>query len=326
MKRPKVIVLTTGGTIGHRSEANGVARMTFDPAGLVSALSLPDIEIEFRAVMRKGSMDVVPSDWVVIAKAVADALQGAPRGVVIAHGTDTMHYTAAALAFMLRGLPAPVVMTGSMIPGGDAGSDALPNLRDAVTVAVQADFAEVCVVFAGKIIRGTRARKLHSYITDAFGSINVPPLAAVVNGKIAMGALDTMPRSTSKLQLATKLDCNVVLIKLTPNLSTEALARQLEGTSGAVLEGTGVGHIRTDLQPVVADYGKPVVITTQTVHGGEKLGIYEADKNILAIPNVIPAGDMSSDTALVKLMWALPQGGDVGALMRRNIAGEITER
>ena len=76
-----------------------------------------------------------------------------------------------------------------------------------------------------------------------------------------------------------------------------------------MLEGTGVGHIRTDLQPVVSEFGKPTVISTQTVYGGERLGSYDVDRNILAIPNVIPAGDMNSDCALVKLMWALGQGG-----------------
>ena len=323
MAKPKVIVLTTGGTIGHRSESNGVATMSFDPAGLVSALALPDVEIEFRAVMRKGSMDVGPADWVVIARSVSDAMASAPRGVVIAHGTDTMHYTAAALAFVLRGLPAPIVMTGSMIPGGDAGSDALPNLRDAVTVAAFADLAEVCVVFMGKIIRGTRARKVHSHAVDAFTSINAPPIGTVTAGQVVMGALKVARRSASMLSLTTALDTNVVLVKLTPNLSKEALSRQLEGASGAVLEGTGVGHIAADLRSVVAAFRKPVVVTTQTVYGGEKLGIYEVDKDILAIPNVIPAGDNSSETTLVKLMWALPQGGDIKALIRTNIAGEI---
>jgi L-asparaginase type I len=322
MAKPKVIVLTTGGTIGHRSGKDGVATMSFDPAGLVSALALPAIDIEFRAVMRKGSMDVVPDDWVTIAKAVADTLQGAPRGIVVAHGTDTMHYTAAALSFMLRGLPVPVVMTGSMIAGGDAGSDALPNLRDAVTVAALADFAEVCVVFAGKIIRGTRARKVHSHAVDAFASINAPLLGTLVDGKIALGALRGATRSTSKLELATELDGNVVLIKLTPNLSAHALARQLEGASGAVLEGTGVGHIRTDLQPVVEQFGRPVVLCTQAIYGGERLGAYDVDRHILALPNIIPGGDMSSETALVKLMWALGEGGDVRTIMQTNLAGE----
>lgn len=316
MKKRKVIVLTTGGTIGHRSEKDGIATPSFDPAGLVSALALPDIDIDFRAVMRKGSMDVVPSDWAVIASAAAGALADGPHGVVIAHGTDTMHYTAAALTFMLRDLPVPVVLTGSMIPGGDSGSDAPQNLRDAVTVAAFADFAEVCVVFAGKIIRGTRARKIHSHAVDAFASINAPLLGTVHKGGIALNAVKMTPRRVSAPEFVTGLDSNVVLIKLTPNLSADVLERQLAGASGAVLEGTGVGHIRTDLQPVVAAFAKPVVITTQAVDGGEKLGSYEADRSILALPNIIPGGGMPSEALLVKLMCALGQGRDVTAFMR----------
>jgi L-asparaginase type I len=323
MATQKVIVLTTGGTISHRSDKSGVAAMSFDPAEILSGLSVSNIEIECRAVMRKGSMDVVSGDWVVIADAIADAMASTPRGIVVAHGTDTMQYTAAALSFMLRHLPVPVVMTGSIIPGGDAGSDALPNLRDAVAVAALAEFAEVCVVFAGKIIRGTRARKIHSHAADAFASINAPLLGTVVNGKIAKGVVAVEPRSTSRLKLATQLDSNVMLIKLTPNLSAEALARYLDGASGVVLEGTGIGHIRTDLQPMLARFGNPVVLSTQAVYGGEKLGGYEVDRSILALPNVIPAGDMLSETALVKLMWAFGQGGEIRALMRTNIAGEL---
>jgi L-asparaginase/Glu-tRNA(Gln) amidotransferase subunit D len=94
--------------------------------------------------------------------------------------------------------------------------------------------------------------------------------------------------------------------------------------SGTVLEGTGIGHIRSELLSVVASFGKPAVMTTQAIYGGEKLGLYAADRAILDTPNIIPAGDMTSETALVKLMWALRQGGDVRSLMQTNIAGEIT--
>ena len=126
------------------------------------------------------------------------------------------------------------------------------------------------------------------------------------------------------LRLAPDIDGKAVLIKLTPAITPEALARQLQGASGAVLEGTGVGHIRTDLQPVISGFGKPTVISTQTLYGGERLGSYDVDRNILAIPNVILAGDMNSDCALVKLMWALGQGGDVRSIIRTDLAGEIS--
>lgn len=326
----KVIVLTTGGTIGHSSGNAGVAALNFDPAGLLSQLDISDVEIEVRDVFRKGSMDIVPDDWQILASTVFDAMAQRPAGVVVLHGTDTLQYSAAALTFLLGDCGVPVVMTGSMIPGGDPGSDALANLRDAITVAARADFAEVCVVFSadrnrseGTIIRGCRVRKVHSRAIDAFASVNSPAIGSVSGDRILPTALAVRPRGAAGPRVASSLDPNVALIKLTPNMSAEMLARFLAGCSAAVIEGTGVGHIRTDLQPAVAQFAKPVVISTQAVYGGEQLGGYEADRYILALPNVIPGGDMTSEAALVKLMWALGQGGDVRAIMRTNIAGEL---
>jgi L-asparaginase type I len=327
--KPKVIVLTTGGTIEHRSQ-DGVAVMDFDSRRLIAAVGLTDIDVSSRSIFRKGSMDVVPNDWRLVAMAVAEAVTEGPQGVVIVHGTDTLHYTAAALAFMLRGLGVPIVLTGSMIPGGDARSDAVPNLRDAVVVAARSDFAEVCVVFSadaertkGLIIRGCCAKKIHSHAIDAFASINAPPIGTITGGQFVRTSVNARPRSESQLSLALELDQNVALIKITPNLTPEVLARYLRGASGAVLEGTGVGHLRLALQSVVAAFSKPTVISTQSVYGGEQLGAYDVDCNILAIPNVIPARGMTSETALVKLMWALGQGGDVRPLMQTDVAGEF---
>ena len=328
--KPKVCILATGGTIGHRSK-DGVAVMDFDPEALATEIGLPDLALEFRHVLRKGSMNITPEDWKTIAVAVAEAIGGEARGVVVLHGTDTMHYTAAALSFMLRDLSLPVVLTGSMLPGGDSGSDALPNLRDAVRVAAYSDIAEVCIVFSadlrrrrGVIIRGNRARKIHSCAINAFDSINIPPIGYVENGTIILTELKTSRRGSSKLRLDMDLDPNVVLVKLTPAETPDMLSRHLKGAAGAVIEGTGIGHVKTDLHSVIADFAKPTVISTQTVYGGERLGIYDVDRQILDIPNVIPAGDMNSETALVKLIWALGQNGDVKSLMRTNIAGEIT--
>jgi L-asparaginase type I len=327
----KVHILTTGGTIAQRSDARGAARPGVDPQDLFEQLDLPDVMLTSSAVLQKGSKDVVPEDWRTIAQHVAGVTAKELSGVVILHGTDTMHYTAAALAFMLEGIGVPVVLTGSMIPGGNAGSDGQANLRDAVRVASKGKFAEVCVVFSadaerrrGTIIRGTRARKVHSTAINAFESINASAIGSVEAGAITLSAPGLRPRRPNQTRLRTELDTNVVLIKVHPALTASTLARQWHGASGAVLEGTGVGHVRADLYDTIAAFGGPVVISTQAVHGGERLGLYAADRVLLDIPNVIPAGDMSSDTALVKLMWSLPQG-NVRAIMHTNIAGEINE-
>lgn len=330
---PKVFVLTTGGTISHRSNKGGVAVMDFSPQDLTLEIGIPDIDLEVKEIMRKGSMDVVPEDWKLIAVAAAEAVSRRARGVVILHGTDTLHYTAAALSFMVQDPGVPIVLTGSMIPGGDPGSDALPNLRDAVRVAGHADLAEVCIVFSadvertkGVIIRGSRARKVHSYAIDAFESINLPPIGYVENDEVVLTSLTANRRKTSTLKLSTDLDQNVVLVKLNPAVTPDMLTRHLQAASGVVLEGTGVGHIKTDLQEVVARFGKPAVLATQTIYGGERLGSYDVDRHILEIPNVIPAGGMTSETGLVKLMWALKQDGDIRSIMQTDIAGEMSDR
>lgn len=331
MRRAKVIVLTTGGTIAHRSKPGQPAVMDFEPSVLVAGGGQSEVELEFRSILRKGSMDIGPVDWRVIADATIAALRELPAGVVILHGTDTMHYTGAALSFMLQDLSVPIVLTGSMIPGGNPNSDAPYNLADAINVAANADLAEVCVVFSadehrrsGAILRGNRARKMRSRAINAFASVNFPELGTVKGGKVTLTETSAVrPRAARQLQVAMKLATDVVLIKLTPATTAETFRRQLEGAAGAVIEGTGVGHITTELQPIISAFERPVLISTQAIYGGEHLGVYDVDARILALANAIPGGDMTSETALVKLMWALAQGGDIGVVMRSNVAGEI---
>ncbi len=329
---PKIFVLTTGGTISERSGARGTAEPGFAPQKLVPESGPLDADLEFREVFEKPGSEMVPGDWPVLAAATAQVLGAGAQGVVILHGTDTMHFTAAALSFMLHGLSVPIVLTGSMLPGGDPGSDSARNVRDALHVAAAADLAEVCVVFSaddkgtrGTIIRGTRARKAHSSALNAFDSVNAPPLGMVYPDKIALAGQDFRRRAPRKVGLAVGLDPNVVLIKLTPAVTGEALTRYLHSASGAVLEGTGIGHVRHDLCDVIERFAKPTVICSQAAHGGERLGVYSRDKVILDLPNVIPGASMTSETALVKLMWALGQEASAESLMRANIAGELDD-
>lgn len=328
----KVTVLTTGGTIAHRSNKAGVAALGFDPAAFAAELGVTDVDLTFQALMRKGSMDVVPDDWATIAQACQSAIGAGVDGIVVLHGTDTMAYTAAALSFFLQKLPVPIVLTGSMIPGGDDGSDAPANLADAITVAAHSDVAEVVVVFSGDdkrshgtIIRGSRARKAHTRRIDAFESVNVPRLGRITQDKLALrkGLYRTRPgRRPAEIGMASGLQPDVVVVKAHPGLSDQRLAQLLGDAAGAVIEGTGVGHLRGALNEVVARFAKPVVMTTQVAYGGEQLGTYDADASILAIPNLIAGGDMTAEAALVKLMWAIAQPGDTRALMLANIGGE----
>ena len=334
MRNKRVFVLTTGGTIGTYVDKSGIAHVSDKGKDLLDRLKNQGVEIESKSILQKGSADLVPSDWQKIAEAVASVIKTTKDldGVVIMHGTDTMHYSAAALSFMLQNLGIPIVLTGSMVSGSNPKGDAMPNLKDAILVASQSDIAEVSIVFSAVpngtsrvIIRGCRARKMDSSALNAFVSTNVPPIGFVKGGLITYSEVKHSRRAKRTLKVSTDLDANVVYLKQNPGLTRKMLERFLKGASGAVIEGTGVGHIREDLHETISRFGKPVVVSTQAIYGGEKLGSYDLGKKMLAIPNLIPAHDMNSEAALVKLMWALKQKGrGVRSTMLKDFSGEIS--
>jgi L-asparaginase type I len=298
----------------------------------IAKLDRKNLDIPVKNIMQKGSANIVPEDWVKIAEAVVGAFKAGADGVVILHGTDTMHYTAAALSFFLSGLGKPVVMTGSIVPGVDRKSDALFNLNNAIDVAAFSNIAEVCIVFSadekknsGVIIRGCRAKKIHSTSLNAFDSINIQPIGFISNGSIQYTDLEITKRAERDLKLDSAYVPNVVLLKQNPALTAQALSKFIANASGAVIEGTGAGHLRKELIDTIASARLPVVISTQVLYGGVKWGLYASDKSYEQKDNIIPAWDMTSETALVKLMWALGKGGDIRSLMLKNVAGEITE-
>jgi len=328
---PLIYVLATGGTIAERSTRDGAVLTKTAVRDLLSSLDLK-INIQFQDLMQKGSANIVPDDWMEIARNIVTAMDAGATGIVVLHGTDTIHYTASALSFMLQDPGVPVVLTGSMLPGADSGSDSFFNLQNAITVAAFGNLAEVCIVFSadskksrGVIIRGSRARKMSSSAINAFDSINIQPIGYVVNDSIVYTDVETRKRGNREVKLLTKLDKNVVVVKQNPALTASFLTRMLSGASGAVIEGTGAGHVIADLIKVIASFKKPVVMSTQAIYGGVKWGIYALDRSYQDVKNFIPGGDMTPETALVKLMWALGQGGDVRSVMLKNIAGELEE-
>ncbi len=331
--KPRITLVPTGGTISNRSTPMGAAPVFGSAEDLLR--QMPDLGVEIslqEPVIRKGSAHIVPEDWTRMAEVAAAALDSGAEGVVILHGTDTMHYTAAALSFMLQDLTRPVVLTGSMNPGGDAGSDAIFNLQNAIRVAVGGDLAEVCIVFSadarrsrGMILRGNRARKIHSLAIDAFASINLLPLGYIERRRIVYTEVQRRNRADGRVRLYAQLNPRVVLLKHNPGLTPDMLGHSLEGAAGAVIEGTGAGHLRSDQLEVIAAFPGPVLVSTQAIWGGVKWGLYASDRAYAGLANLLPGGDMTSETALVKLMWALGQGGDVRKTMLTSIAGELTE-
>jgi glutamyl-tRNA(Gln) amidotransferase subunit D len=340
---PKVSIISTGGTIASRVDyRTGGVRPALSASDLYSVVpELSEIaHIDAEILFSLFSEDITAQHWRDMAKAVAKHIEKDVAGVVVAHGTDTMGYTAAALSFALQNLPVPVIMVASQRSADRPSSDAATNLIGAVNAAAHAPFAEVAVAIhettSDKEIvlhRGTKVRKCHTSRRDTFKSINTTPLARITNGKITMLTQDYHKRGDAKeLVLKPNFDEKVALIKFHPSLNPQVVDWHVDkGYRGIVLEGTGLGHVGGYLFSAVrnaVEKGVLVAMTSQCIWGRLGMTVYDHGRDLLAM-GVVPLEDMLAETALVKLMWTLAQTKDrdeAKKLLTTNIAGEISSR
>ena len=290
-------------------------------------------DIETRVLFALASSDVQPHHWVELAREVHGALarDGADRfdGVVVVHGTDTMAYTASALAFLLPGLDRPVVLTGSQTPLSAARGDARANLVDACYLAAL-PIPEVAVAFDSVLLRGCRSTKLDAWGMTAFGSPSCPPLAELgVDVRIGAHALGPRPARPFDPRIETR----VLAVRIFPGLDPKLLSGALSsGVKGMVIEAFGAGnlpHLENSLIPVVEaarDLDVPVVIVSQSPRGRVELGRY-AGGAAAAAAGAIGAGDMTPEAALAKLMVTLGRapGDRVDAARAAFAAAEVGE-
>lgn len=339
--KPNITIIGTGGTIASRVDyRTGAVFPAFTPEEIYSAVpELAEIaNIKVVQVCNVFSEHMTPELWVKIGRAIAKEINGEAAGVVVAHGTDTMGYTAAALSFMLKKLFRPVVLVGSQRSSDRPSSDAALNLISAVTVAAKSNIAEVCVVMHGSIDddfclihRGTKVRKCHTSRRDAFMSVNDIPIG-MVRGRELKLFRDDYNHATpvGKVRVDGKFEPKVALLKVTPGMPSVAIDGMLRsGDKGIVLEGTGLGHIPQSLFAGIkraAAKKVPVVMTSQCIWGRVDMKVYSTGRDLLQL-GVIPGEDMLPEVAWVKLMWALGHTKDpekVSKIMRTNLAGEIT--
>ncbi len=340
---PTVSILSTGGTIASRVDYfTGAVSPALTAEDLY--LAVPELEtfasINARVLMSRLSENIHPSDWGRIARAVATEVRKGVDGIVVAHGTDTLGFTAAALSFALEGLPVPVVLVGSQRSSDRPSSDAAMNLVASVLVAGHADAAEVMVVMHGTTDdrtaiahRGTRVRKLHTSRRDAFQSVNAHPLYRVRGTEIFEIASPLRRRDTTrKVRVRPRFEDRVVLLRMYPGIPQMMIDTLLQnGVRGIVLEGTGLGHAPVHLHASLKeaiDSGVIVAMTSQCIHGRVNMNVYRPGVELQEM-GVIPCGDMLPETALTKLMWLLAnvkQPDKVCALMRRPLVGEMSDR
>ncbi|MEM2098431.1 MAG: Glu-tRNA(Gln) amidotransferase subunit GatD [Candidatus Bathyarchaeia archaeon] len=340
---PKVVILSTGGTIASRVDyRTGAVRPALSASDLYGVVpELSDIaQVDTQILFSLYSENITPHHWAQIAETVAAHIATGVNGVVIAHGTDTMAYTAAALSFALQNLPVPVVLVGAQRSSDRPSSDAATNLIGAVQVAAQAPFAEVVVAMHETISdksiiinRGTKVRKCHTSRRDAFRAVNDVPIARVENNKISLLTSDYLKRDPTKtLTVKSAFSDKVALVKFYPSLNPEVIDWYVKkGYRGILLEGTGLGHVSKYCFNAIENAIKHNVIialASQCIWGRVNMHVYDTGRDLLSI-GVIPAEDMFPETALVKLMWVLGQTEnveDVRRLFITNIAGEFCPR
>jgi glutamyl-tRNA(Gln) amidotransferase subunit D len=333
---PTVALISTGGTIASTVDyRTGAVTARFDAEDVLRAV--PDLaglaNYRGRVVANILSENMTPEVWRDLARAVHEEIEAGVDGVVVMHGTDTMQFSASALAFMLE-TPVPVVFTGSQRSADRPSSDNVMNAVCAVEAA-KSDLAEVLVCMHATesddrcaLHRGTRVRKNHTSRRSAFETVGARPLGEVDYASREVTARrEHVARGERELSLSPDLEPDVELLKYTPGMGPEALA-VAEGSAGLVIEGTGLGHVHTDWILRIAELvesGTPVVMTSQCLEGRVCDRVYDTGRDLLEA-GVVEAGDTLPGTAKVKLMWALANADDSEGAMRESLAGELTER
>ena len=330
---PTIAVLGTGGTIASFVDyrTGGVHPATKPEELAAAAPELFDVcNVRAEVVLEMFSEDMQPEHWTQIAERAAWHLNNGCRGVVIGHGTDTLHHTSAALSFCLQDLPGPVVLVGSQRSSDRPSSDAGLNLAAAARVAATADLGEVVVCMHDTsddhriaIHRGTRVRKMHTSRRDAFQSINVQPLGHVTGRDVVLHG--GRPAGKGPARVDGSWDEEVSMILSYPGLWPEHIEDVVR--KATVIVGTGLGHIARRCLPGIEKViarGAHVVMASQCIHGRVNMNVYSTGRDLLQM-GVLPADDMLPEVAYIKMMWILGQTDDpddVRRLFETDLVGE----
>lgn len=353
---PVISVLHTGGTIASKVDyETGAVKAQFSPDELLEMV--PELSgiarIKSRLVRNMMSDDMRFAHYNLIASEIKKEIESGTDGIIITQGTDTMHYTATALAFILEDLPLPVLIVGSQRSSDRGSSDASQNLAAAAYFIAHSDFAGVAICMHNSMNDGTAAilppcktRKMHSSRRDAFKPINSSEIAIVdyANGNIAFSSAKHEKRNPDmKLKIMPiKENLKIAIVKSHPNMHAEELAC-LEGFDGIVLEGTGLGHMPISKTDEFTDENAKifseieklcrksvVAMSTQAIFGRVDMNVYSPGRRLVEAGVTGNYSDMTPETTFIKLAWLLSNFTREQIirenLMLKNFRGEISER
>src|SRR6056297_1356144 len=333
----------TGGTIASRLDyRTGAVIPAFSPGELYGAVpELADIcNLTTEKVFAVFSENMGPDQYIQLAKAIGEEIENGIDGIMIGHGTDTLHHTASALTFMIQDSPVPIVLVGSQRSSDRPSSDAALNLIHTAYTAGHSDIAEVMVCMFGPtsdeygfLHKGTRVRKMHSSYRSTFRTIGDTPLAMINRQTIRHIKKNYNHRRKDRnVKIFPYFDERVTMLYYYPGMKPDTLDALIDaGYKGIVFVGTGLGHVNKGLYPAIERAqakGIHMYMTLQTIWGYVHMFVYDTGRDMMA-KGIVPLGNMLPEVAFIKLGWVLGQTDDpekVKDLMLTPINDEITER
>ncbi|MFB5608785.1 MAG: Glu-tRNA(Gln) amidotransferase subunit GatD [Nitrosarchaeum sp.] len=337
---PKILLLSTGGTIASKVDyRTGAVTPVLTAEELNS--SVPELakmaNVDTEVLFSEYSENIMPEHWLKIAEKLKNYSTSNYSGIIIAHGTDTMHYTSSFLSFALAGFPIPIVLVGSQRSSDRASSDAALNLIGATKFIIESNTKGVYIIMhqdenddtvACHI--GTRVRKNHTSKRGAFQTIGNNPAFIIAENQILKNISKDFFKS-NEFQPRIKLDTRVALIKYYPGYNPKLLDKIIElDYRGIIFEGTGLGHIgKTMYESVKKANEKGIFLgmTSQCIDGRVRMTVYESGRDLLDL-GIIPLENMIPEVALVKTMWAIgnsQNSDEIKKMMLENIASELSD-
>jgi glutamyl-tRNA(Gln) amidotransferase subunit D len=336
---PKILLLSTGGTIASKIDyRTGAVTPVLTAEELNS--SVPELakiaNIDAEVLFSEYSENIMPDHWLKIAEKINEYSKSDYSGIIIAHGTDTMHYTSSFLSFALAGFPIPIVLVGSQRSSDRASSDAALNLIGAAKFITESNTKGIYIVMhqdenddAIACHIGTRVRKNHTSKRGAFQTIGDNPAFIITENQIQKNITKDFFKE-NEFQPKINLDTKVALVKYYPGYDPKLLDQIIEmNFKGIIFEGTGLGHIGKVMYENVKKANEKGIflgMTSQCIDGRVGMTVYESGRDLLDL-GIIPLENMIPEVALVKTMWAIGNSQnteEVKKIMLQNIASELT--
>jgi len=336
---PKILLLSTGGTIASKVDYRTGA---VTPALTASDLNdaVPEIaniaNIDAEVLFSEYSENLQPEHWIGTAKKIESVVNLGYKGIIVAHGTDTMHYSSAFLSFALSGLKIPVVFVGSQRSSDRPSSDAALNLIAATRFITQTDVNGVYIAMhhneSDDTISchlGTRVRKNHTSKRSAFETVGNDPAFLILDEKIIKNYTNEFFKDQT-FNPRPNIDTRVALVKYHPGYEPKQIDTLIDlGFKAIIFEGTGLGHVGKTMYNAVkkaSERGLFLGMTSQCIDGRVRMTVYESGRDLLEL-GIIPLENMIPEVALVKTMWALgnsDDNNDLKKLLLENIASEFS--